>query len=142
MIRRPPRSTLFPYTTLFRSERERRVGQRTRPQARRAPRRLRSRARSPAGRGLTGLPSDARRATCTLGHTADHERDDIGHRRLAGPRYLSTRSPRWRTLTWHGGVRALSPTRSSWADGSTRGLTFARWCLFPRRRSLGRQSAP
>src|SRR3712207_7565993 len=26
MIRRPPRSTLFPYTTLFRSERERAVG--------------------------------------------------------------------------------------------------------------------
>src|SRR3712207_7778055 len=26
MIRRPPRSTLFPYTTLFRSERERRSG--------------------------------------------------------------------------------------------------------------------
>src|SRR3712207_7498251 len=26
MIRRPPRSTLFPYTTLFRSGRERRVG--------------------------------------------------------------------------------------------------------------------
>src|SRR5256885_12919362 len=25
MIRRPPRSTLFPYTTLFRSERERRL---------------------------------------------------------------------------------------------------------------------
>src|SRR3712207_8922105 len=73
MIRRPPRSTLFPYTTLFRSERELRVGQRTRPQARWATRRLRSRARSPAGRGLTGLPGDARRATRTLGHTADHE---------------------------------------------------------------------
>src|SRR3712207_7951360 len=26
MIRRPPRSTLFPYTTLFRSERQLRVG--------------------------------------------------------------------------------------------------------------------
>src|SRR2546429_1145929 len=26
MIRRPPRSTLFPYTTLFRSRRERRTG--------------------------------------------------------------------------------------------------------------------
>src|SRR2546426_5218104 len=26
MIRRPPRSTLFPYTTLFRSEGERRMG--------------------------------------------------------------------------------------------------------------------
>src|SRR5436189_4062732 len=28
MIRRPPRSTLFPYTTLFRSRRRRRVGHR------------------------------------------------------------------------------------------------------------------
>src|SRR2546430_11000764 len=28
MIRRPPRSTLFPYTTLFRSDREERVGRR------------------------------------------------------------------------------------------------------------------
>src|SRR3712207_9050306 len=28
MIRRPPRSTLFPYTTLFRSERARLAGQR------------------------------------------------------------------------------------------------------------------
>src|SRR3712207_8397507 len=31
MIRRPPRSTLFPYTTLFRSRRIARVGGRTRP---------------------------------------------------------------------------------------------------------------
>src|SRR2546425_1596977 len=30
MIRRPPRSTLFPYTTLFRSDRERRQGRRIR----------------------------------------------------------------------------------------------------------------
>src|SRR3712207_6987512 len=30
MIRRPPRSTLFPYTTLFRSRRPRRVGVRLR----------------------------------------------------------------------------------------------------------------
>src|SRR2546422_7947454 len=31
MIRRPPRSTLFPYTTLFRSSRRRRSGQLTPP---------------------------------------------------------------------------------------------------------------
>src|SRR3712207_7158471 len=47
MIRRPPRSTLFPYTTLFRSPRElpARVAQarlRRAPAARRAPRRHRS----------------------------------------------------------------------------------------------------
>src|SRR3712207_8939746 len=39
MIRRPPRSTLFPYTTLFRSRGDRRVqgGPGVRPQAKPAP---------------------------------------------------------------------------------------------------------
>src|SRR2546422_5096651 len=41
MIRRPPRSTLFPYTTLFRSPRH----QRARPPARVRPRQLRGGAR-------------------------------------------------------------------------------------------------
>src|SRR2546429_6635584 len=36
MIRRPPRSTLFPYTTLFRSRRARRRGQRGAPREMRA----------------------------------------------------------------------------------------------------------
>src|SRR2546421_5469765 len=31
MIRRPPRSTLFPYTTLFRSEADDRLGEASRP---------------------------------------------------------------------------------------------------------------
>src|SRR2546430_7725209 len=39
MIRRPPRSTLFPYTTLFRSRRHLRVGRARRPERGRAPRR-------------------------------------------------------------------------------------------------------
>src|SRR3712207_9327679 len=42
MIRRPPRSTLFPYTTLFRSER-------VRPAPRGGPAHHRSPARSPLG---------------------------------------------------------------------------------------------
>src|SRR5258707_11836409 len=33
MIRRPPRSTLFPYTTLFRSQREDRKGEQVEPEA-------------------------------------------------------------------------------------------------------------
>src|SRR3712207_8132124 len=37
MIRRPPRSTLFPYTTLFRSGRHRRLRRRPRCGARRPP---------------------------------------------------------------------------------------------------------
>src|SRR2546422_1921269 len=44
MIRRPPRSTLFPYTTLFRSW------------LRRAPRRRRSRASAPRTRRLPAGP--------------------------------------------------------------------------------------
>src|SRR6266568_6256385 len=43
MIRRPPRSTLFPYTTLFRSRRRR--GRRSRRRAARCP----GRARRPSG---------------------------------------------------------------------------------------------
>src|SRR5437762_6083920 len=35
MIRRPPRSTLFPYTTLFRSEDAKRIGERRRVRRRR-----------------------------------------------------------------------------------------------------------
>src|SRR5574342_995287 len=38
MIRRPPRSTLFPYTTLFRSADERLLAARGRPEARASPR--------------------------------------------------------------------------------------------------------
>src|SRR3712207_8840288 len=50
MIRRPPRSTLFPYTTLFRSRprrrRRARRGQRDRPVPLRSPQRTRTRATS------------------------------------------------------------------------------------------------
>src|SRR3712207_8894028 len=53
MIRRPPRSTLFPYTSLFRSRRERAVRPRLDP-ARHLPRvRQHQRRRSPL-RELTG----------------------------------------------------------------------------------------
>src|SRR3712207_7411049 len=58
MIRRPPRSTLFPYTTLFRSGgRGRRVRGRRRGARRRE--RLRRRARAAARRRRDGL-ADAR----------------------------------------------------------------------------------
>src|SRR3712207_6974514 len=69
MIRRPPRSTLFPYTTLFRSAPHRRglprgprVGIEGLPGGRRrgggvpARRRRRARALSLSGRGLTETP--------------------------------------------------------------------------------------
>src|SRR2546430_2949749 len=50
MIRRPPRSTLFPYTTLFRSRSGRRVG---RPPLR-GPDRLRGGSRAPVARARVG----------------------------------------------------------------------------------------
>src|SRR5688572_18170222 len=51
MIRRPPRSTLFPYTTLFRSRRRRRrVVRRPRPRGRHA-RRAHARDDEGSGRG-------------------------------------------------------------------------------------------
>src|SRR2546422_3000333 len=48
MIRRPPRSTLFPYTTLFRSPSDRPAGARTRPGRRRRPPPERSTGTAPA----------------------------------------------------------------------------------------------
>src|SRR5258707_14884864 len=51
MIRRPPRSTLFPYTTLFRSRSGRRDGQEQRPPSGRN-------AAAEAGRGCAGWRSE------------------------------------------------------------------------------------
>src|SRR3712207_9280964 len=79
MIRRPPRSTLFPYTTLFRSRRGRRVGARRRPAARRVPRGAARRARGGAAHlpELPALrpPDAARRA---LAVRAARRRGDAG----------------------------------------------------------------
>src|SRR3712207_7522327 len=64
MIRRPPRSTLFPYTTLFRSKGSRSRSRRGTVAARRASRRRRRRTRrgrcARRRRGLSPAP-----ATCT-----------------------------------------------------------------------------
>src|SRR5437899_9383158 len=54
MIRRPPRSTLFPYTTLFRSPRVRSRG---------SSRSHRARASSAASRRLPSAPSRDRKST-------------------------------------------------------------------------------
>src|SRR3712207_8989847 len=51
MIRRPPRSTLFPYTTLFRS----RAGRVARAAARGRRRRARGRGRTPRGGGAVSI---------------------------------------------------------------------------------------
>src|SRR5258705_1398570 len=62
MIRRPPRSTLFPYTTLFRSRSGRR-GALQRPQA---PRRRRR------DRGLPSLHDDARCGEAEFQRSEEH----------------------------------------------------------------------
>src|SRR2546429_3113386 len=58
MIRRPPRSTLFPYTTLFRSAPRRRSGTACRPGRRRA---CRARTRPTTAR-VSGVVSGSHRA--------------------------------------------------------------------------------
>src|SRR5256885_9131655 len=77
MIRRPPRSTLFPYTTLFRShEADRRRGQRARadvagafaggaarPRRRLSPERQRGRRDRRAGAGVERLERGDRKST-------------------------------------------------------------------------------
>src|SRR5256885_10888863 len=54
MIRRPPRSTLFPYTTLFRSPRLRDAGHHAGARARAPPRRGAARRRGARRRGGLG----------------------------------------------------------------------------------------
>src|SRR3712207_7631388 len=66
MIRRPPRSTLFPYTTLFRSRARQRPRRRRLPVVHRGAARVRGapaggRRRPPGGRGRLRV-----RAMCTL----------------------------------------------------------------------------
>src|SRR3712207_8336087 len=62
MIRRPPRSTLFPYTTLFRSARPARGGGRRASRWRPAP--------SP--RRASKCPSRRNRRTCTSRRSEEH----------------------------------------------------------------------
>src|SRR4051794_41528681 len=63
MIRRPPRSTLFPYTTLFRSELAAGPGQRRRQR----PGRLR-RGRPGGGPGGVALPTDRKSTRLNSSH--------------------------------------------------------------------------
>src|SRR2546422_7729578 len=68
MIRRPPRSTLFPYTTLFRSERNKHLGRRGEPARRR-------RRTEPADEKAQGEQTEAR-----CDHL-DRVRNDVGRDR-------------------------------------------------------------
>src|SRR3712207_8524276 len=62
MIRRPPRSTLFPYTTLFRSPPSRAPRRESSPRCRRSPRvpGRNSRGGCPTPRGARGVPLTCR----------------------------------------------------------------------------------
>src|SRR2546421_6175370 len=74
MIRRPPRSTLFPYTTLFRSLLERR-GLRRSPSARRARQREPELAAALAERGAVE-PEQPRRAQLVAARQREHVRSE------------------------------------------------------------------
>src|SRR2546422_6713288 len=67
MIRRPPRSTLFPYTTLFRSQRGERLLRRTSHHGRVSPpssTNFTTVARAPAGASPEGIaPTEDRKST-------------------------------------------------------------------------------
>src|SRR2546426_9221403 len=68
MIRRPPRSTLFPYTTLFQSRNDRAAGRRSHARRASAPDRLRAAARE--RRRLVSL-RDRGRARRSEEHTSE-----------------------------------------------------------------------
>src|SRR3712207_7141420 len=69
MIRRPPRSTLFPYTTLFRSRARRRArGAARGAHAREGQRRHRARAQRDGGRGHGGLRADRKSTRLNSSH--------------------------------------------------------------------------
>src|SRR2546425_9934173 len=74
MIRRPPRSTLFPYTTLFRSRRDRRHDHRR---------------RSPGLDQHDQVPERVRGADCRLPGNPVRTRPDVGGRQTPNPLPLS-----------------------------------------------------
>src|SRR3712207_7409237 len=78
MIRRPPRSTLFPYTTLFRSERSTAVVARP------------ARTSSSASR-TPNIPRRPRRSRRTSTATADRSRSEEHTSELSSRQYLACR---------------------------------------------------
>src|SRR3989454_4548683 len=89
MIRRPPRSTLFPYTTLFRSRgepRTRRVPRRRARRARRPPRACR-RARGSC-RGPDDLAQPLEREPDARLHRPERLLEPLGNLRLREPRVV------------------------------------------------------
>src|SRR3989441_8163050 len=71
MIRRPPRSTLFPYTTLFRSARRRPAGSHVAPRREQAGAGYRRLPRARGGEPAGGLLLQRRRDRCE-GRSEEH----------------------------------------------------------------------
>src|SRR3712207_8842404 len=86
MIRRPPRSTLFPYTTLFRSRRRDRAGPHPAYDGVASPRRLRLRVRRPEHAGVHLARSGA-----ADGEKADDDRSEEHTSELQSRQYLVCR---------------------------------------------------
>src|SRR3712207_7820630 len=99
MIRRPPRSTLFPYTTLFRS--------RWLPRRHQVAARLRGRARSahdrsafPAGRAIFSITAVVEIAGRSEEHTSElQSRQYLVCRLLLEKKKKQDKSRKYRTLT-------------------------------------------
>src|SRR2546430_17359556 len=114
MIRRPPRSTLFPYTTLFRSRQSEDADVAERQPARQEPQLNVPVGAAPSSEPLLGVPAD-RRPPAHVDQLL--ERDGAAHRGAAGPK---RERGQWREDRRRGGCR---PRRGR-ADGG--GGTAAR----------------
>src|SRR2546425_7527805 len=78
MIRRPPRSTLFPYTTLFRSQRHDKVARRRVGTARHPPQRHRPRSLPDEGRRERLNPGSIRATTMDKAHDSSAINNPMG----------------------------------------------------------------
>src|SRR5258706_12805344 len=102
MIRRPPRSTLFPYTTLFRSRREVVEREGTALEA------LRLVARQRTARARVGVAGELVGAQAVEGHDHDVARREDGTRLRAGAEQRAAQRERTET---HGAASASSQSR-------------------------------
>src|SRR2546430_11765402 len=164
MIRRPPRSTLFPYTTLFRSGAEAGTlargdggaaprGRARRQSAGRAPQpRLRVRATGPVGRGGSGVRrgggpgAHRRQGVLELG---DRRLEAGGFRRRRGPARPGTRAVRPAGAAGmvlgarpDGRVRRRVRARPGGGGGGRGGVPVARATLQQPRRPEGAGGRP
>src|SRR2546430_1133319 len=110
MIRRPPRSTLFPYTTLFRSRQSEDADVAERQPARQEPQLNVPVGAAPSSEPLLGVPAD-RRPPAHVDQLL--ERDGAAHRGAACPK---RERGRWRVACREVGRRLRRDT-PEWVDG-------------------------